>query len=92
MQKTADTEGQLYIIITFEGRGKCTDTENRLVIANEEGGGGGKAWEFGVSRDKLLHTGWINNKVLLCSTGNYIQYPVTSHMEKNMKNNIYMYN
>ena len=21
---------------------------------------------------------WINNKVLLCSTGNYIQYPVIS--------------
>ena len=36
-------------------------------------GGGGKEWEFGTSRGKLLHTGWINNKVLLCSTRNYIQ-------------------
>ena len=23
--------------------------------------------------------GWINNKVLLYGTGNYIQYPVTNH-------------
>ena len=29
-------------------------------------------WEFGVSRYKLLYTGWIDNK--LYSTGNYIQY------------------
>ena len=26
---------------------------------------------------------WINNKILLCSTGNYIQYPEI--MEKNIK-------
>ena len=42
-------------------------------------------WEFGVSRCKVLHTGWINNKVLLYSTGNYIQYRVINHMEKNIK-------
>ena len=39
-----------------------------------------------VSRCKLLHIDWINNKVLLYSTGNYIQYPVT---EKNIKKNVY---
>ena len=27
-------------------------------------------WEFGVGRCKLLHLEWINNKVLLYSTGN----------------------
>ena len=37
------------------------------------GGVGGRMdWEFGVSRYKLLYMEWINNKVLLCSTGNYI--------------------
>ena len=36
----------------------------------------GKDWEFGVSRCKLVSIGWINNKVLLYSTGNYIRYPV----------------
>ena len=34
------------------------------------------------------YTGWINNKVLLYSTGNYIQYPVINIMEKNMKKNV----
>ena len=43
------------------------------------GDGGGMDWEFGISRCKLLYIGWINNKVLLYSTGNYIQYPVISH-------------
>ena len=30
---------------------------------------GGKDWEFGVSRCKLLYIGWLNSKVLLYSTG-----------------------
>ena len=30
--------------------------------------------EFGISRYKLLYIKQINNKVLLYSTGNYIQY------------------
>ena len=33
-------------------------------------------WEFGISRCKLLYIEWINNKVVLYSTGNYMQYPV----------------
>ena len=33
----------------------------------------GPDWEFGVSRCKLLHSEWINNRVLLYSTENYIQ-------------------
>ena len=36
------------------------------------GGGGGMEWEFGISICKLIHAEWINNKVLLYSTGNYI--------------------
>ena len=47
------------------------DIENRLVVAKREGVG-----KVGVSRCKLLYTGWINNKVLLYSTQNYIQYPM----------------
>ena len=35
--------------------------------------------EFGVSRSKLLHMRWINNKVLLYSPGTCIQYPVINH-------------
>ena len=55
------------------------------------GGGGGKDWEFEVSRCKLFYIGWIDKKVLLYSTGNYIHYPVMNLMEKNMKKNVYIY-
>ena len=41
----------------------------------------GKDWEFEMSRGKLLYIRWIN-KVLGCSTGKYIQYPVTNHNGK----------
>ena len=43
------------------------DTENRLVVAKRRGGGG-IDWEFGISIDKLVYIGWINNKVLQYST------------------------
>ena len=41
-----------------------------------------KDWDFGISRCKLLYIGWINNKVLLYSTVNYIQYLVINHNGK----------
>ena len=44
--------------------------------------GGGKDWECGISRCKLLYIGWINNKVLLHSTGNYTQYLVKNYNGK----------
>ena len=31
---------------------------------------------------KLVYIGWINNKVLLYSTGNYIQYAVMNQKGK----------
>ena len=57
-------------------RNRITNIENRPVVAKGEGVGGGMEWEAGVSRCKLLYTGCIHNKVLLYSTGNYIQYPM----------------
>ena len=47
--------------------------------------GGGIDWELEVSRCKLLLIEWINSKVLLYSTGNYIQYPVKNHSGKEHK-------
>ena len=41
-------------------------------------------WEFGV-RDASYYIYRMNNKVLLCSTGNYIQYPVINHNGKEHK-------
>ena len=41
---------------------------------------------------KLLHIGWINNKVQLYSTGNYIQYPMVNCNGKEYeKEHIYIY-
>ena len=56
--------------------------ENRLVVAKGKWGEGGLYWEFGTSKCKLFCIKWINNKVLLYSTGNYIQYPVMNHNGK----------
>ena len=67
------------------------DIENRLVVAKEEGVRGGMQWEVGVSRCKLLYIEWINNKVLLYSTGNYIQYPMINHNGKDIKKDVYIY-
>ena len=62
------------------------------MVAKEKVGGRGIDWEFGISRCKLLYIGRINNKVLLYSTGSYIQYPMINHNEKNMKKNIHVVN
>ena len=45
-------------------------------------GWGGMGWELGTIRYKLLYRKWLNNKVLLSSIVNYIQYPVISHNGK----------
>jgi len=69
------------------------NTENKLVVSKGEEGRGGRFWELGISRCKLLYIGWINNKGLLYCTGNYIQYPVINHKGKKYeKQCICMYN
>ena len=56
-------------------------------------GGGGMDQEFEISRGKLLYREWINNKVLLYSTGSYIQYSGINHNGKEYeKESISMYN
>ena len=52
---------------------------------------GGMDLEFGTSRYKLLSIEWIN-KILLYSTGNYIQYPIINQTGKEYdKEWIYIY-
>ena len=51
-------------------------------IRNRLWGQRGMDWEFGVGRCKLLHLEWIKNKVLLYSTGNYIQSPGTPQWKR----------
>ena len=48
------------------------DMDIRLSGCQEDGGGSRRAWEFGVSRCKLLHVELISNEILLYGTGNYI--------------------
>ena len=65
-------------------------TKQKQTCGFQEGGGGrGIDWEFGVGRCKLLHLEWLNNKVLMYSTANYIQnyiqYPETNHNGKQHK-------
>ena len=50
-----------------------TDIQNRPVVAKGE---------VGICSYNLLSIEWINNKVLLYSTGNYIQYPLVNYHEK----------
>ena len=63
------------------------------MVATVGGGEGGKDWEFGISSCKLLYIGWINDTVLLYSTGNYIQYPVINRNGKEYeeRKNIHIY-
>ena len=63
------------------------------MVAKGAGSEGDIDWEFGISRCKLLHIEWINSKILLYSTGNYIQYLGLNHNGKEQeKECIYVYN
>ena len=48
------------------------------------GAGEGMEWEVGVSRCKLLYVEWINNKILLYNTENYIQYLMIKYNGENI--------
>ena len=48
-------------------------------VSSRGGGSRGLDCEFGAGRYKLLHLEWINNKVLMSSTGNYNQYLLINH-------------
>ena len=71
---------------------KWTYPQNRLTDTGEQTcgcrkwgvghGGSGMDWKFGVNRYKLLHLQWIDKKVLLYSTGNYIKSPGIDHDRK----------
>ena len=67
------------------------DIKKKVVVAKGEGIGGRMEWKIGVSSSELLYIEWINNKVLLYSTENCIQYPLINHNKKNI-NRIYIYN
>ena len=55
---------------------------NKGRINSLYGGVGEVEQMFGTRRCKLVYIEWINNKILLYSTENYIQYPVINHNGK----------
>ena len=55
------------------------------MVAEREVGGREIDWDFRIRRYKLLYIGWINNKAVLYSMGDYIQYPVIKHSKKEYK-------
>lgn len=66
--------------LIYGNRNRLQDIENRLRAA--KGVWGGKDWECGINRCTLLCVREINNKILLYSTGNYIQYAGIKHTGK----------
>ena len=69
---------------------KQTHRHRNQIYGYQSGKRGGINWETTFSRYTLLYTKQINSKVLLYSTGNYIQYPVINHNEREYENE-YMY-
>ena len=99
--KWSKSERQIPYDITYMWNLKCDtnkpkyETETKSRTQKTDGwlprgrrGEVGQEWEFEISRCKLIYTEWINNKVLLYRTGNYIQHPMINYNGKDMKKNI----
>ena len=61
------------------------------MVSKGKWGEGEDGLGVGVGRCKRLHLEWIKNKVLLYSTGNYIQSPKINHNKKYIKKNVYVF-
>ena len=66
------------------------NTQREHTCACQGVAGGEMDWEFGISRCILFYKEWINNKVLLYSTGNYILYPIINYNGKEYEK-LYIY-
>ena len=66
-----------------------SNIENKLMVTTVERGV--INYEFGINRYSPLFIKQINNKDLLYSTGNCIQYLVIMYNERTLKKNTYVY-
>jgi len=74
------------VIARGEGTGRGDGLGvNRLVVAKGTGEGGGLGVWVSRCKPLILHIEWINNKVLLYSTENYIHYPEINSKGKEYK-------
>ena len=77
--------------IYLQNRNRLTDIKIRLWLSRGRRGGRVTDWKFRVSRCKLLYLDWIS-KILLYSTGNYIDYSMINHKWKRiLKKIVHMY-
>ena len=59
----------------------------------KRGRGVGEGWRGTLGLAYVNYIGWIDNNILLYSTGNYIQYPVINHNGEEYENEcMYVYN
>ena len=61
---------------------KQSPRHREQIYGCQDGGGIGKEWIGSLGVADAVYTEWINNKALLYRTGNYIQWPVINHNEK----------
>ena len=76
---------------SLQNRNKLIDTENKPPCGCQGGKVGEERldWEFGAVKCKLFYLDWINNKVLMYNSGDYIQYSVINYNGKEYKIRIY---
>lgn len=67
---------------------KQTQRQSRRGVAKRGGIRRGTEWESGVSRCKLVHIEWINDKVLLLLQGSCIQHLVINHNGKELRKKV----
>ena len=60
------------------------ETIKKISLANGQGGGEGMDWEFGVSRCRLLHIEWINNKSYCMVQGIIFMYSEINRRQKSV--------
>ena len=79
--KESDTTERLHFHFHFQNRNRL-----RPIVAKVEGGvGEGKIGSLGLANANYwYYIGWINNKILQLSTGNYKQHPITNYKWKRM--------
>ena len=79
-----------YKWINLQNRNNSQTQRRNLWLPKGKEGGGRINKKFGISRYKLLHVKQINHKVILYSTGSYIQYPLINPNGKDIKKNMYI--
>ena len=69
-------------LFTKQKRTQRHRTDLCLLSRGRGRGWAGTVWGSGISRCKLIYTGWVNNEVLTYTIGNHTQYPLINQNGK----------